>query len=143
MSGGTSSNVAGVSVNGCSCRLGMFTNIVACMLYLGCLTSSFLQRTLFVRVAKDIPVGVRLGMVLYTVITRGVLFLLRVAVVLTTGRIDWVRSDVMQRMISTSTNGLLLNLTELSRFLDVQQDTLREVLQPKLKSATDGRELFA
>lgn len=113
------------------------------MLYLGCLTSSFLQRTLFVRVAKDIPVGVRLGMVLYTVITRGVLFLLRVAVVLTTGRIDWVRSDVMQRMISTSTNGLLLNLTELSRFLDVQQDTLREVLQPKLKSATDGRELFA
>ncbi|CAN0342121.1 unnamed protein product, partial [Laminaria digitata] len=48
----------------------------------------------------------------------------------------------MQMMMSKSTNGYFLNLVELSRFLDVPADGLREVLQPEVKATIGDHEMF-
>lgn len=45
-------------------------------------------------------------------------------------------------MMSTSTNGISLNLDELSRFLDVPANELRGVLQPSVKSRIGDHEMF-
>lgn len=48
----------------------------------------------------------------------------------------------MMMMMSTSTHGIFFNLDELSRFLDVSKEALREVLQPNVTSAIEDHEMF-
>lgn len=57
-------------------------------------------------------------------------------------RVAWVQSDAMQVMMSTSTYGHFLNVGELSRFLDVPADGLKEVLQPVGSSGLGDHNMF-
>lgn len=57
-------------------------------------------------------------------------------------RVAWARSDAMQMMMSKSTYGHFLNLDELSRFLDVPADGLKEVQHPVGSTRFEDHNMF-